>query len=92
MLLIAIYQFFLSPNFAILFFWQKAFYPIHDHRMVAALAATATGVHTVSCQIMATCLACAYAVKRDSIRATGSHVHHFSFYIIGFKNLIITLL
>jgi hypothetical protein len=60
--------------------------------MVASLAATATGVHAVPCQTMATYLACAYAVKRDSIRAASGHVHHFLFYIIEFKNLITTLL
>jgi hypothetical protein len=84
---------FLSPHFfPILFFGQKAFYPIHDHRMVASLAAIATSVYAVHRLIVATCLACAYAIKRDSIAATGCRVHHLLFFFIQFKNLIAKLL
>jgi hypothetical protein len=71
-----------SPHYPIFFFGQKAFYPIHDHRMVASLAAIATGVYAVRRLTVATCLACAYAIKRDSIAPTGCHVHHFSFFLI----------
>jgi hypothetical protein len=90
--MVDLWQFFLSPHFPILFFRQKTFYPIHDHRMVASLAAIATGIYAVHRLTMATCLACAYAVKRDSIAAIGCSVHHFSFFFIQFKNLIAKLL
>jgi hypothetical protein len=59
------WQFFLSSHFPILFCGQKAFYPIHDHRMVAYLAAIATGVYAVPCLTMATCLACAYMLSKE---------------------------
>jgi hypothetical protein len=72
----------LSPDYLILFFGQKAFHPIHDHRMVAFLAAIATGVYAVRRLTVATCLACAYAIKGDSIASTGCRVHHFSFFFI----------
>jgi hypothetical protein len=67
-----------SPHYLILFFGQKAFHPIHDHRMVAFLAAIATGVYAIRRLTVATCLACAYAIRGDSIASTGcSRVHHF---------------
>jgi hypothetical protein len=54
--------------------------------MVAPTAATATSIHAVLCQTMVAHLAAAYAVQGDSIPA-GSCIHHYSFFIIGFKNL-----
>jgi hypothetical protein len=65
-LLFGIWQFFLSPHFLILFFGQKAFYPIHDHGMIASAAAATSGAYAVPRQIMIAYLAGAYAVQRHS--------------------------
>jgi hypothetical protein len=43
--------------------------------MVASFAATATNIHTVSCQTMVAQLTAAYAVQGDSIPAIGSCIH-----------------
>ena len=61
--LMAIFSF---TSFSDLFFGQKTFYPIHDHRMVAFLAAATSGAYAVPRQIMIAYLAGAYAVQRHS--------------------------
>jgi hypothetical protein len=55
-------NFFLLAHFLILLFWQKAFYPIHDHRMIASAATATSGAYAVPRETMIACLAGTYAV------------------------------